>query len=668
MKFTLAARAEGSRARLGAVTTLHNTFETPIFMPVGTRASVRTQPRSSLLALGAPIILANTYHLMLRPGQDLFTSMGGLHRWMAWPHSVLTDSGGFQIFSLSDSRVIDEHGASFRTATGQQVMLTPERSIEMQRAIGSDIMMVLDQCVPSTCSRQEATAAMHLTHRWAARSLAARAGSPQALFAIVQGACFPELRRQSAAVLTAMDGFDGYAIGGLAVGEGRAEREDTTELVTELLPADRPRYLMGVGTPLDVLEGVHRGVDMFDCVLPTAWAQQGVAFSSRGKIDLRRGSYRLAEDALDPACDCEACRVHSRSYLHHLIRASEPLGWQLLAFHNLRFYLRLMERAREHLRAGTFLPFYREQRELLAATDLDNPVTPPRRKPGRPLERGRFAVHTAAAGFSSIRELGSGEIMHASEPPDEEATRLYIDQSRLLARHLASPASARELVVWDVGLGAAHNAMALLRRLAEHPGHPPVRLVSFERDLDAFLLALSHQKRFWHLRHEAPHRLAQAGEYVRDNVQWTLVRGDVREHLAQQPEADVVFYDPFSAKVDAELWRSEAFAQVWQRLRRPSELFTYSSSTAARAALLGAGFFVASGAPSAGRPETTVALAVEGEAVPAELASHRLLDATWLARWSRSTARHPAGTEAQAAAALDVRVAEHPQFRERDRG
>jgi queuine tRNA-ribosyltransferase len=320
--FDVRTAAAGSAARLGTLTTLHGAVETPVFMPVGTRGAVRTQTMSQLEALGPRLILANTYHLLVRPGIELFERLGGLHRWIGWPHAVLTDSGGFQVFSLAST--VSEDGVTF----GRE-LLTPERSIAMQRAIGSDIMMVLDQCIAATSPHAAARDAMERTHRWAARSLAARGDSPQALFGIVQGACFPDLRRESARALAELP-FDGFAIGGLAVGETRAQREDITELTAAVLPADRPRYLMGVGTPLDILEAVHRGVDMFDCILPTAWAQHGRAFTSHGRIDLRRGVHKLAEQPLDAACSCEACARHSRSYLHHLIKCEEPLGWQLL--------------------------------------------------------------------------------------------------------------------------------------------------------------------------------------------------------------------------------------------------------------------------------------------------------------------------------------------------
>lgn len=662
MKFAIRATATGTRARTATLTTLHNTFDTPIFMPVGTRATVRTQTLSQLAELDAPVILANTYHLMMRPGIELFEQLGGLHRWMAWPKSILTDSGGFQIFSLPNSRVISEHGAEFRNDSGRKLMLTPERSVEMQRAIGSDIMMVLDQCIASTSSHGEARAAMELTHRWARRSLAARGDSPQALFAIVQGACYPDLRKISAEVLTNIDGFDGFAIGGLAVGESRAQREDSTELSAGMLPVDRPRYLMGVGTPLDLLEAVHRGVDMFDCILPTAWAQQGVAFTARGKVDLRRGIYKFADDALDAACGCNGCVTYSRSYLHHLIRSNEPLGWQVLAFHNLRFYLRLMAQMRAHIDNDSFAAFHAEKRQTLALTDQDNPVTRPKVRTERALTRGRFGVYTAAAGFSSIQDLASGEIMHASVPPDLEAMQIYVDQSVGIAAALRPDATTPPLVVWDVGFGAGHNAMALLRRLDEHPGHAPVTLISFEHDLDAFRLALSHQKRFAHLRHEAPHRLAKDGHFTRPGLAWRLCEGDFLQQLRAdaQPQPDVIFYDPFSSKVDHAMWAHEAFVQLFAFLQQPVELFTYSSSTAARSSLLAAGFYLARGVPSGGRTETTIALKKHRDD---DFATHSLLGRAWLDKRARSSAKIGLGLAPQAQLEVEQRIAQHPQFR-----
>ena len=618
-------------------------------MPVGTRGTVRTQSLRQLEQLDPAIILANTYHLMARPGPEVFERMGGLHPWMGWKRGILTDSGGFQVFSLAAGRTMSEHGAEFRAPqSGGTLLLTPERSIAMQRSIGSDIMMVLDQCIDSTSPRSAAEAAMGLTHRWARRSLAARGDSPQKLFAIVQGACFPDLRRASASALTEIGGFDGYAIGGLAVGESKAQREDITELTAELLPAELPRYLMGVGTPLDLLEAVHRGVDMFDCILPTAWAQFGKVFTSHGRIDLRRGVYKLAEQPLDAACDCDACTLYTRSYLHHLVKCEEPLGWQLLAFHNLRFYLRLMARIRAEIEADTFAQFHAAQREVLGLHDVDNPpLRQPRSKPRQPTERGAFRLHTSTHGFTSVQHIDSGEIMHSVNQPDAEAERVYIAQSRLIAQCLAA---ARPLVVWDVGLGAAHNAMALIRALDAAPGHAPVELVSFERDLDAFHLALANTGPFAHLRHRAPNILAKRGRFERDGLTWSLVEGDFLERLAVAPRPDVIFYDPFSAKVDAPLWSLAAFTALRAHLLGPTELFTYTASTAIRSTLLAAGFHVARGVPSGPKQETTIALVLgDGR----ELADHALLGAEWLARRARSTARRPE---------LDEAIGRHVQF------
>jgi queuine tRNA-ribosyltransferase len=303
---------------------------------------------------------------MLRPGPEVFKRLGGIQKMMNWPGSVLTDSGGFQIFSLAHQRTMSEEGATFRShVDGEKILLTPERSIGMQQAIGSDIMMVLDQCVPGTVDAGVARDAMELTHRWAERSFAARGEGRQALFGIVQGAVYPELRKASAAAVTGID-FDGFAIGGLAVGEGREIREDMTAHTAALLPRDKPRYLMGVGTPLDLLEGVHRGVDMFDCIIPAAHSQQGVAYTSRGRLRLGRGVFKFADEPIDPACDCYACGKFTKGYVHHLHKAGESFGWNLTAIHNLRFYHRLMGTMRAHILAGTFAAYYREQREALA--------------------------------------------------------------------------------------------------------------------------------------------------------------------------------------------------------------------------------------------------------------------------------------------------------------
>lgn len=628
--------AAGSSARLGMLTTAHAVVETPVFMPVGTRGAVRTQSMNQLEALGPKLILANTYHLLVRPGIELFEKLGGLHRWISWPHAVLTDSGGFQVFSLAST--VSEDGVMF----GRE-LLTPERSVAMQRAIGSDIMMVLDQCIDATSPLPAAREAMDRTHRWAARSLAARGDSSQALFGIVQGACFPELRRESARVLAEMP-FDGLAIGGLAVGESRAQREDTTEMTCALLPANKPRYLMGVGTPLDILEAVHRGVDMFDCILPTAWAQHGRAFTSHGRLDLRRGVHKLAEQALDAACDCEACARHSRSYIHHLIKCEEPLGWALLAQHNLRFYLRLMQDIRGAIAADTFATFYRERRVLLAETDRDNPHTPPVARKPKTTTRGAFGLHTSTQGFTSIQHLPSGEIMHSVNAPDVEAEAVYVRQSVHVAAALRGE---RPVVVWDVGLGAAHNAMALIRALDGSPAHAAVELVSFERDLDALRLALANTGPFAHLRHPGPNILAHRGRFERAGLTWQLVEGDVLEHYRDAPQPDVIFWDPFSSKVDGPLWSLEMFRALRAHLTGAVELITYTNSTAIRSAMLAAGFHVARGVASGPKEETTIAMT-------APIAGHALLGREWLERRARSTATVSPDVERA--------VLAHPQF------
>ena len=658
--FDLRATATASRARTATLSTAHGTVETPVFMPVGTRGTVRTQTLAQLERLGAPILLANTYHLLARPGPDVFEKFGGLHPWMGWKGAILTDSGGFQIFSLSDGRSMSEEGAEFRhPSAGTGMLLTPERSIAMQRAIGSDIMMVLDQCIPSTSPREQAQAAMGLTHRWAKRSLDARGTSEQKLFAIVQGACFEDLRRESAAALTALGGFDGYAIGGLAVGESRAQRQDITELTTQLLPADRPRYLMGVGTPLDLLEGVHRGVDMFDCILPTALAQHGKAFTTHGRIDLRRGVHKFADQPLDAACRCDACTLYSRSYLHHLVKCEEPLGWQLLANHNLTFYVKLMSEIRASIAADTFAAFYAERRVDLERIDVDNPSGPkPKVREPKALTRGAFGIAVSTQGFASIEHLASGEVMHPIDDPNVEAERVYVAQSATIARALLG--DGPPLVIWDVGLGAAHNALALIRALDAAPAHAAIELVSFEYDMDAFRLSLANTGPFAHLRHPAPHVLAHRGELVRDRLRWRVVEGDFLSTFVAEAAPDVIFYDPFSTKVDTAMWSLSTFRALYAHLTRSTELFTYSASTAVRSSLLLAGFHVARGVASGPKDETTIALRLGDSG--GLLARHRLLDQGWLARRARSTAGFAPDVPIDQYGELELLLHAHPQF------
>jgi queuine tRNA-ribosyltransferase len=365
LPFSVSALDSNSRARRGTLVTAHGRVETPAFMAVGTRATVTGVTPAELSEVGAQVVLGNTYHLMLRPGVELFRRVGGIHGFMGWPGPVLTDSGGYQIFSLPGDRTLSEEGARFRSYTDQRIhMLSPERSIEMQTAIGSDIMMVLDVCVDSRSDAGATRAAMERTHRWARRSLAARTSETQALFAIVQGGVIPDLRKESAAVLTA-EPFDGFAIGGLAVGDARAQREDVTHFSAELLPTDRPRYLMGVGTPPDLLHAILAGVDMFDCVLPTHLAWQGTAFTSTGRVRVTRGPCARSDEPLDVECSCSTCKLYSRAYLHHLFKCSEPLGPRLLSMHNLHHYHFLMAEARREIERGTYAAYARRKLDAI---------------------------------------------------------------------------------------------------------------------------------------------------------------------------------------------------------------------------------------------------------------------------------------------------------------
>jgi queuine tRNA-ribosyltransferase len=713
LQFTMDAQASGSRARAATFQTLHGAVETPIFMPVGTQATVKAQTVESLQATGARLILANTYHLLLRPGVEVFRKFGGIHRFMNWPGPVLTDSGGFQIFSLPHSRAMNETGANFKSyVDGKSYLLSPESSIEMQQAIGSDIMMVLDQCIPATAAYPQAQAAMELTHRWALRSLRARGDAPAGLFGIVQGAGHTELRKASAEFLRELP-FDGLAIGGLAVGETHAERYDLTALVTEQLPAHLPRYLMGVGTPIDILEAVHRGVDMFDCIIPTQLAQRGVAFTSHGKLQLRRTVHKLSDEAVDSGCACQCCRDYSRAYLHHLIKSDEVLGWHLLGTHNLAFYHRLMKEMRGQILAGNFAAYYRQKRVELMRADEDNPNRPPKKnKVVQPARLGDYELHRSVHGFYSIRQISSGEIMHSVSSPSDEANKLYIEQSALAARlvnnrsHFAagvltpalikyrkgdvqppletpfsgstlesawsktSRGTSDELVIWDVGLGAASNAMAAIHCFERsHGGNNranlrPLRLLSFEYDLDALTLAAKHSGFFPHLHHSAPSKILSQGSWQHPSamLHWQLLQGDFRDLIESSAIPDLIFYDPFSFKTDAELWTGEIFARIFTRcLAKPAELYTYSAATAVRVALLSASFLVAQGVGSGPKSETTIAFTRAESAVQHPLAPP-LLDQKWLARWRRSSAKFPATLTPAEQAQFAATIEGHRQF------
>jgi queuine tRNA-ribosyltransferase len=355
-------------ARRGRMRTSHGTIETPIFMPVGTNATVKGIEFDHLRTAGAQIILGNTYHLLLRPGEKLIAQMGGLHRFSGWDRPILTDSGGFQVFSLAQMTKVKEQGATFRShIDGSKIELTPERAIAVQEALGSDIAMVLDHVIALPAEPRAIEDACRRSIRWAQRCKQAQTREGQSLFAIIQGGLNHELRRWCAGELAAMD-FPGYAIGGLSVGEKPSEMYECLDAVCPVMPENKPRYLMGVGTPQDLLEGVARGVDMFDCVMPTRNGRNALAFTDRGPVRMRNQRHATDESPLDPTCACPACK-HSRSYLRHLFQANEMLGPILLSIHNVTYYLRLMERARGAIEAGDFSSFRQERLRKWAEGD-----------------------------------------------------------------------------------------------------------------------------------------------------------------------------------------------------------------------------------------------------------------------------------------------------------
>lgn len=717
LNFRIEATCNGTKARAGRFKTLHSEVLTPVFMPVGTRATVKGQTIESLKENGAQCLLANTYHLFLRPGAEVFKKFGGIHNFMKWDGSVLTDSGGFQIFSLHKDRKMNEEGAAFKSyLDGQTFLLTPELSIETQKAIGSDIMMVLDQCIPSTASYDEAKAAMELTHRWALRSLAARGDSKQSMFGIVQGACYKDLRKESAAFLTQQP-FDGFAIGGLAVGETPEKCWEFAGLTASLLPKDLPRYLMGVGTPIDILEAVNCGVDMFDCIMPSQLGHRGTVYTSQGKMQLRRTVYKFAEEVLDTNCNCYTCRSYSRAYLHHLIKSGEPLGWFLLTTHNLAFYHRLMREMRQAIFDGKFVEYYNAKRPFLLMSDEDNPPIPPKRNAVKIHRLGDYEIHHSKEGFASIKQTSSGEIMHSVNKPEEEANRLYIEQSELgrkilkenwiamdstnprndeskdwiakspianaispLSQPMADSSSASrgaskfgnngKIVVWDVGLGAAHNAMAAIRcfekALKENGSDNlnKLKIISFERDLDPLKLACKHNKEFPHLHHSAPFKLLKEGKWVDSTglLEWELVEGDFLKLFENQEKPDIIFYDPFSPKTDCDCWSLEAFKHLYNYCSEKSfELYTYSTSTMIRATMLVAGMWVAKGVSTGPKESTTIAFS-DKETALKHKSAQSLLNKEWLERWHRSQAQFPLNLSEEDKLIFTKAIESHPQF------
>ncbi len=366
IQFEVIAKSPRSHARLGRLHTPHGVIETPVFMPVGTQASVKTLSQDELEQLGFKIILGNTYHLYLRPGDERIARLGGLHRFMSWSGAILTDSGGFQVFSLAGLRQIDDDGVTFRShIDGSEHRFTPERSIQIQQNLGSDIIMAFDECPPYPASYDEVAHATERTHQWAIRSkqawLETSLPSPflvygeevlGALFGIIQGGVYEDLRLTSLQQITSLD-LPGYAIGGVSVGEPVEEMRRVVEFLAPRMPADKPRYLMGVGTPDDLLHAVQHGVDMFDCVLPTRIARHGAVFTSRGRLNLRNAKYLECQESIDPECDCWVCKRYTLAYIHHLFRTGEMLGLRLATYHNLAYYARWMAGIRESIRAGT---------------------------------------------------------------------------------------------------------------------------------------------------------------------------------------------------------------------------------------------------------------------------------------------------------------------------
>jgi queuine tRNA-ribosyltransferase len=361
IRFELIKTCRQTGARLGILHTPHGSFETPMFMPVGTLATVKTLSPEELKEMGAGVILSNTYHLWLRPGPDIVKEAGGLHSFMNWDRGILTDSGGFQVFSLSEFRRIEEEGVYFRNhLNGDKLFLSPEKAMEIQNALGSDIMMAFDECPPYPSTYEYMKKSVERTSRWAERCLKAhRRPDEQGLFAIVQGGEFEDLRRQSAQDLVSLD-FPGYAVGGLSVGEPKEVMNRVLEFTTPLLPANKPRYLMGVGSPDSLIDGAIRGIDMFDCVLPTRIGRNGTVMTSEGRVVIKNAQYARDFSPLDPNCDCYTCRNYTRAYIRHLIKCEETFGIRLTSYHNVYFLIKLMEQVRQAIREDRLGDFREE--------------------------------------------------------------------------------------------------------------------------------------------------------------------------------------------------------------------------------------------------------------------------------------------------------------------
>ena len=616
-------------------------------MPVATHAHVRNLTMHEVAASGAGICLANTYHLLLRPGTDVFDRVGGIHRFMQWERAVLTDSGGFQVFSLPGEREVSEAGARFRSPFDDRtILLSPETSIAAQRSIGSDVMMVLDVCVPSTASEATVAEAMHRTHRWALRSLAART-TEQALFAIVQGGVSPALRSESAAFLREHS-FEGFAIGGLAVGEAREQLYEITQHTAQGLPAEKPRYLMGVGTPIDLVEAVNAGVDMFDCILPGKMAQQGYAYTFAGALRLTKEEFKDGDSPIEETCACPVCQRYTRGYLRHLAHGGHGLAHRLLAEHNLWFYQALMQRMRAAIVEARWPAAYATLRQAL---------TPPkivRRLPGA--LSGDFELVTLSSGCRAVRHVKNGEVMHPVGPW-QEANGLYVEQVAL--REKLMRRNDEPLRILDVGLGAAANAVAALTCAVELGAarSRPLEIVSLERDLAALRLALGDAAGFPFLQpfRAACEAILEDGEWSAGELVWRVIVGDARATIDEADGAfDLIYFDPFSPASNPALW-TVAFARRLRSKARYQEsaLVTYSAATPTRVMFLLAGFFVGHGAATGTRVESTFA-STQQALVPAPLG------ARWLQRWRRSSARGP--HDAACTEEIERAIEAHPQF------
>jgi queuine tRNA-ribosyltransferase len=463
--------------------------------------------------------------------------------------------------------------------------------------------------------------------------------------------------------------FDGLAIGGLAVGETQDERYEFTGLVTDLLPDNLPRYLMGVGTPLDILEAVHRGVDMFDCIMPSQLAHRGVAFSSHGMIHFRRQVYKLSEEPLDRRCPCHVCRTYSRAYLHHLVKAGEPLAASLLTHHNIFFYNKLMSDIRENILAGTFWSFYETMKTELDRKDELNPPPNPRAKNQqrtRPARLGDYEIVELENGASSIRQISSGEVFISAGLPEKDAVKIYIDQSRLSQRALNF--SEEPLIIWDIWLGAATNLMAAITCYEEllcHYGKlRPLIIYTFERDLDPLRLACKDPKRFPHLRHSAPHKLLEREEWHHPSgrIAVQLLEGDFLPSISRAAPPHLIFYDPFSPDFEADLWQSSAFTAIKRVCGgNQTDLICPTSTLEARLAMLSAGFFVGRGISTGTTGETTVAWLSKNPST-SHFWQRQVFGKEWLKAFCQNQLPFLNGLSEDERIELCRQLRQHPQF------